>query len=458
MFSTPKANLADIEKSRIEFHLQQIAECIGFERFTLPVWRQPSLLELCKSNRDPQHMVEIMGAHLAHDVDGVQVRVVPQQSESRCGGGCGGGSCDGPSGLMGQYVADERTIILHAEIQTDPTMGLAALIHGVVSDLLHQCGFGSAHHPELVELAVVGTGLGMPRNNIPLVNRFTTCWDSTEWELFPRPFLDGRSLAYVNAIAAWARGDSTPDWVNELPSELKRPMRKSLKFLLKTNDSFFQPQMKRFLLSQSQNDWWRLAECASVTKQVIAIRHLDSGGELREQQQSLLLEKLRSANLAVVVNAIAAIERLAIQRNVESGDSFRLELCRLADHRNDQVRAKAMCALTKMGLLDEVAVELAERMLEDNLRHLLFAGAYALSTLDSVPAHILPSFDRCFVRVLRSCDYELVDLFVTAYQRWLEDPASHLKLLFRDSPEHLPIALDALQQSGQSLVQVRRRA
>ena len=349
-------------------------------------------------------------------------------------------------------------ITLAMEMDNDPQMGLATLINGVVCDLLYQNNLASANLPERVELAVVGTGLGMIRNGISLVKRVTTCWDSTQWELFPRPFLDCQSLAYVNAIAAWARDDASPEWASDLPSDLKRPMRKSLKFLLKTNDSFFRPQAKRFLLAQSQSEWWKLVASASASKQVIAIRHLASDGKLNGQQESLLLEKLRSANLAIVLHAIAATERMTLHRPPVASEPVVRELRMLTDHRDDEVRAKAMCALAKLGKLDEKAVETAAMMLEDNLMHLVFAGVYALSTLNSVPDHVLPTFDRCFVLALRACDYEFIDLFVAAYMRWLDDPQSHLESLLQESPEHLPIALETLQKVTDQLVQIRRGA
>ena len=212
VFSKPRANVPDAEKSRIEFHMQQIAECVGWERFTLPVVSRNTLFELYESKRKPQQVIEFVGDHLAHDVSGIQFRIVPQPTQGSCGSGCGGGSCDGPSGLPGKYDANERAIILEIEIDSDPQMGLATLTNGVVCDLLHQKNFGSAHLPERVDLAVAATGLGMIRNNISLVKKQTNYWDSTQWELFPRPFLDCQSLAYANAIAAWARDDATPEW------------------------------------------------------------------------------------------------------------------------------------------------------------------------------------------------------------------------------------------------------
>lgn len=458
MFFKPKANLSDAEKSRIELCLQQIAECVGFERFTLPVLSPKTLFEVYETERNPQHVIEFVGKHLGHDVSGIQVRVALPQAQSAGGGCCGGGSCSGPSELAGRYDAAERTITLDIQIDSDPPMALATLINGVVCDLLSQNNLDSEHLPERVDLAVVGTGLGMIRNRIGLVAKQPTCWDSTQWELIPRPFLDCQALAYTNAIAAWARDDATPEWSSDLPSDVKNPMRKSLKFLLKTNDSFFQPRAKRSLLTQSQSEWWTLAASASASNQVIAIRHLESDGKLDDPQESLLLEKLSATSRAIMLNAIAATERMVSKHEAVASEAVVRELRTLTDHRDDEVRAKAMCVLARLGELDEATVETAAMMLEDQHKHLVFAGVYALSTLDTVPERVVQSLDRCFVRVLRACDYEFIDLIVAAYRRWLDDPQSHFEGLLQDSPEHLPIALETLQKAPEPLVQIRRGA
>lgn len=458
MFFQPKANLSDSAKSRIEFCLQQIAECVGFERLSLPVVSRNAIFDLYEAERNPQHVIAFVGKHLGHDVNGIQVRNALPQAQSAGGGCCGGGSCDGPSGLAGRYEPSDRSIMLDQTIDSDPAMGLATLINAVVCDLLSQNNFAGAHLPEQVDLAVVGTGLGMIRNGISLVAKHPVYWDSTQWGLFPRPFLDGQSLAYANAIVAWAREDESPKWSNDLPSDLKRPMRKSLKFLLKTNDSFFQPRAKKFLLTQSQREWWKLATDSSASSQVIAIRHLNSDGKLDDQQESLLIDKLGSANVAITLSAIAAIERMASQQPAIGSESIVLSLRSLTDHRDDVVCAKSMCVLAKLGGLDEATVETAATMLEAHQKHLTFAGMYALCMQDSVPEEVVPALDRCFVRVLRACDYELIDLIATAYRRLLDDPQSHIEELFQNSPEHLPIALETLQKFPQQPVPLRRGA
>jgi hypothetical protein len=333
-------------------------------------------------------------------------------------------------------------------------LALATLINGVVCDLLSQHNFAAADNPELVDLAVVVTGLGTIRSNIGFVKKVAAYWDSTRWEFSSRPFLDCQSLAYANAIAAWARGDATPVWAGDLVSEVKRPMLGSLKFLLKTNDSFCQPATNQSRLQQSQSEWWKLAAVTSPSQQVIALRHLAAEGGLSDQQQSLLLRKLQSANRAIVLGAIAAVERLAVLHAPIAGESITRELRMLVDHRDDEVRAKAMCVVARLGKLDELTIDTAANMLSSNQKHLVFAGAYALTTLDSVPDHVLPPFDRSFVRALQACDYDFVGLFAAGYNRWLADPQSHLQDLLHDSPEYLPIALDALQQVPGQLVSI----
>ena len=355
---------------------------------------------------------------------------------------------------MGKYDAKRRSIILDAELASDPPLGLATLVNGVVSDLLYQYKFRDAILPELVELAVVGTGLGMLRNNVGLVGKSASFWDSTQWGVAPRPFLDTQTLAYANAIAAWAREDKTPEWARDLIGELKRPMQNSLKFLFKTNDSFFQPSKRQALLGQSQRHWWKLAASASPSQQVVAIRHLQSDKKLSDWQESLLLEKLNSANRAIVLHAIAAAERMSISHRPIANESVVRELRMLADHRDDEVCAKAMCSLTRLAKLDETTVDVASNMLESNLRRVIFAGAYALSSLDSIPDQTLLLVDRRFVRALQACDYEFVGLFATAYNHWLDDPRSHVQDLLQDSPEYLPVALDALQHDPDQLVSI----
>lgn len=320
--------------------------------------------------------------------------------------------------------------------------------------MLYQSTFSQPHFPELVELAVIGTGLGVLRSNLMFVKKVATFWDSTHWQIAPPPFLNIQSLAYANALAAWSRDETAPDWLDDMYSEVKRPMKRSLKYLFKTGDSFFNPRESQHRLNLSAEQWWELAEHPSASTQVIAIRHLNTDQSLTQKQESSLLEKLQSTERATTLNAITTTERLSSGQKTGISDSLAGQIRTLVDHRDDEIRAKAMCALTTVNRIDSSAIDAAANMIEDDIRHVVFAGVHALTTVDQVPDYVSPSFDRSFIKALKSCDYEFVGLFAQGYNRWHDDPKQHLELLLSDSPEFLPIAMEALDQIPQQVVNI----
>ena len=87
MFFKSKPNLPDSDRVRIEFHLQQISECIGADRFQLPILGKSTLLGLPESGQSPEQIVHFAGKHLSHDVNELRVQVVPQVLEKAGGGG-----------------------------------------------------------------------------------------------------------------------------------------------------------------------------------------------------------------------------------------------------------------------------------------------------------------------------------------------------------------------------------
>ena len=331
----------------------------------------------------------------------------------------------------------------------EPGVAAATLVHFVVADMLHQNEFNYAHFPELVDLAVIGTGLGMLRANVPLVKNKGSYWDTTQWLAVPKPFLDAQAFAYAKAIASWSRKEKDPVWSNDLPAEIKGPMKKSLKFLNKTNDGFFQPkQAATEVLNQPQDDWWTLVEGKSMSTKVVAMNRLQMEGSLTQQQENLLLDLLRSNNRALLLQTIGATERMT-----GVTEAIVDELRLLVEHQDNEVRAKAMFALTKLAKLDEGTMRLAAKMLDSKVRFVTFAGIVALASKESIPATIMPAIDRGFVQSLQNCDYEFMGLYAAAYQNWVDDPQAHFTaLLEHDSPEFLEMAQEALQNAQEKLI------
>lgn len=84
-----KPGLADGDKARIEFHLQQIAECIGADRLRLDVLTEQDLLfgdAACSEIDNVKSLSIKIGKHLSHDVGNIAIAQQRQPLE-KCGGG-----------------------------------------------------------------------------------------------------------------------------------------------------------------------------------------------------------------------------------------------------------------------------------------------------------------------------------------------------------------------------------
>ena len=79
-------NVSAEEKPRIEFHLQQLAQCLGTDRFTLPVLSKEEVLGSSGAIRSADEILNVVGKHLAHDVSEITIQTVPLAPE-KCGGG-----------------------------------------------------------------------------------------------------------------------------------------------------------------------------------------------------------------------------------------------------------------------------------------------------------------------------------------------------------------------------------
>lgn len=353
--------------------------------------------------------------------------------------------------MPGEYDPETRKITVTTELSDEPVLTTAAVVHHVVRDLLCQQKFEYHHLPEFVDLAVVGVGLGVPLSQINLVNEKGLFWDTTEWETFPRPFLDQQDLAYALALSAWARGETSWSWLDAVPSVIKKPAQKSLKYLLKTSDSFFRPQECRATkLTQDQNAWLETVAQKSISEQIIGLRYLQVTSDSDTRQLSALLDKLRSDNPAVLLNAI---NNAGAMKKANAGVVDELNL--LLENRNDQIRAKAMFALTRLAAVDEGVIKFAIKMLESHSKFVIYAGLLGLSSVSDVPSSVFPAANRAFIRSLQTCDYEFVGLFVSAFQQWVDDPEIYLQnLLQDDSPEYYEIAMEALTSARERLVEL----
>lgn len=356
--------------------------------------------------------------------------------------------------MPGKYESQKRTIILNTELKQEPLLTLATLANRLVCDLLVQNGFAYAHLPELVDMAVVVTGLGALQNHISLVNNGGHFWDSTQWETYPRPFLDRHGMAYTHAVAAWLRDQRDPAFLEDTPADLKKPIKKSLKYLFRTGDCFVTRDRLPALSGHTNSEWISAVADRSKSKKIIALRQLTPTDQTDVRLAECILSQLKSGDRELCLHAIEAQGKLLI-----ADAAIIDELRMLSTSRDDQIRAKVIMTLTRLGALDDQSIQVAARMLDSRARFVVYAGIFALTSLSSVPEEIVEPANRGFVRSLQTCDYDMIGLFTAAWLRWEENPEQHFEALLKhDSPEYLELALESLATAREQLAAASNEA
>lgn len=86
LFSSGPTLAAD-EKARVEYHVQQIIDCIGGDRSQLPILSTATLLGMTQNFRSPKEIMQLLGEHLHHPTGDIRVQVIPELLKKVGGGG-----------------------------------------------------------------------------------------------------------------------------------------------------------------------------------------------------------------------------------------------------------------------------------------------------------------------------------------------------------------------------------
>ena len=342
--------------------------------------------------------------------------------------------------MPSDYDLEKRQISIETEFSDSPRLAAAALVQSVVHDLLFNNGLASSVPGEFLDAAVVLCGLGGLRAQVELMNDTGSYWDTTHWNARPIDFLDHESLTYAHSLAAWCRGGSAAN----LPAEI-RSAKTSLKYLNKTNDSFF----TKNLVETNQlkiEDFVELAANGNESTRIAAMQFFHGDHPHLQTQDAAITKNLQHHSQHVVAHAASAAQA------TQSSDPEVVEsLKRLTDNHDERLKSKAVQALTVMGQVDELVADNAAKMLSSSTNFVTYTGLFALSKLDRVSEDVLKLADRGFERALHTCNYQFVELFSEAYKRWLDDPAEHLNRRWgQRSPEYLQMALEAFANQTES--------
>ena len=336
--------------------------------------------------------------------------------------------------MPADYDSEKRQISIETEFRDNPALATAALLQSLVHDLLATSGIADKAPGEFLDAAVVLCGLGGPRAEVELMSDEGSFWDRTRWDATPGNFMDHESLVYAHSLAVWCRGGSA----DLLPASM-RTAKGSLKYLTKTNDSFFQQS----LITENQlaiETFVELATSGKESTRIAAMKFFHPDETVHDQQNAAILENLRDRSDHVIAHAVSAA-----QTTQTDSPSVIEELKLLTDNHDDRLRSKAVQAVTLLGQLDDYVADNAAKMLSSSTDYVTYSGLLALAKLGQVSDDVLKLADRGFERALHTCNYQFIELFAGAYNRWLDDPAAHLNKLWGErSPEYYQMAVEAL--------------
>ncbi len=298
----------------------------------------------------------------------------------------------------------------------DPMMLVATIARAVTRAVLlgeHHLTRRVEDHLRVADLATVFFGMGVFAANTVIQERAVTSSGWHIWEVSSRGHLKEIEFAYALALFAWVRGEHKPAWANHLRPNVREPLRQSLRYLIKTNDSWFAPgrqtpvgrehegRHETELLSdlRSRSPGVRLAAVRELSRRDVktadvlaAIKPLLHDGEfsVRREAGSLLGRFGKDAEDAVpdLVDMAADPEpqarSLALRTLGEIGAAavgFVPQIASLLEDEATEVRIQAALTLGDFGDSASEAVPQLSRLLHGLREDAVIGPAYALGQI-----------------------------------------------------------------------------
>jgi hypothetical protein len=233
---TPACPLATQEKAWVERRMGWLADRFGLDRLRAA----PVILPTDEHFPDPYDGDEAsarvsfrrMCGYMGVDPEAVTLELVPD---------------DDMPGAAGLYQMRERSVICVAESQlAQPARLLATYAHELAHELLLKGGHLTdevVDHELVTDLLPVFLGTGVFIANATVESRSWTVGQMHYHSYSRQGYLTSQTLGYALSLFAYARGEAKPPWAAHLRPDAAVPLKKGLRFLNKTGDTLFGPNV-----------------------------------------------------------------------------------------------------------------------------------------------------------------------------------------------------------------------
>jgi len=350
-------------------------------------------------------------------------------------------------GAAGLYQPGERKTIRIAESQVgDMQRIIATLIHELSHEVLMGGGLLNAEtedHEPITDLLAAYLGLGIFAANSTMHEHYWTSGTMTGWEIGKQGYLPARVFGYAFALFCFMRQEEVPSWVGHLRLDASAPFREGLRYLKKTGDSLFRPDIIRDMKKvQSVNELITQLESGTPSFRLAALWECKDRGPQAAEALDAVICCLTDRDPDIPGEAARTLAALG-----PAGASALPNLQRALRHELPTARAGAAYALGILGLEAEgIAPELAV-LLDDKNGTVVSAAAEALSRYgrhdEAVEERVLGVLSSALVE----CDHTLIETLIGTLRAVAADPERSLWKHFNvGDPDLLKLALQVLNE------------
>jgi len=417
----PACPLTTAEKVWVESRMTWLSNKLGIERLTSARLVEPSEEffpdAYAAQDEDAIRIFASLRQHMQIDEHRVTFELHDRISE------------EDPLGL---YVPGTPARILVRRSQlADPESLVATIGH----ELAHEVLLGGGHLQDnnedlerLTDLLTVYLGLGIFNANSALREQTMREGRFSWWSIHKQGYLPMRMYGYALALFAWARGETQPAWSQHLRLDVREPLRKGLRYLVKTNDSTFRTTDS----SETAGDRpWQVS--------VARLEHTSASYRLLGLQELIEL----GPPAAVAIEQVA--ERLHDRDNDVSGTAAHLlgiigppaascvpHLKDILLSRSASLREGAAFALGEIQPEDQQVINELARLTDDKDANVSAAAIDALGKYGfragGATARLLQLYDQALCK----CDFAAIDNLATTLMQVVPDAAEKIRDHFAD--------------------------
>ena len=326
-----------------------------------------------------------------------------------------------------------KTLCFSTRLLGNDQDAIATLLHHLSANWFRQ-QFGNSWSPDELDwysdLLPVYLGWGIFGANTTVFSRSDRVGELENWQVDRHRVLTSRMFGYGLALFAWGHDEHAPDWHHVLRPDAKIPFQRMLKYLGKTNDSYFQPAAPMPPMQANSKDLRCKLASSSDSILIATLWEIQRRGLFETDFVAPLVTALRHKDPYV---RYEALNTLGLGKTLP--DSAVQRVAQLMSDPSEQVRAAAVTLMGSLQPTHNHDVHGVGHLLLDTCEIVVQASADAITTLALNDEYLLKNLQKALRKSLVNCNFELARALTRAFSSLPGDARETLDAFFKDDPE-----------------------